>query len=461
MAKVLFTSLGVGPGYTDREELEKREYRIADYVFQNSSDVYTTPFIADALCRHLKIDKIFILGTNKSMWEDVYRFFSRADEDDEKLETYMQIAEKIGEQGAPSTLVEADLHILNEVFDHYLQEIHPGATGGSICKVIQYGKNEKEIQENFQIFMSLQEELQPGDEIYLDITHSFRSIPLFMYLMIDFIQTLRQKENIKVSGIYYGMFEAKDTVTGHVPVVDLSPLFELTRWTKGIYEFTNYGNVELLVQLLDDQELKTTLKNVSNLANLNFIKELRTQVDRLRGLLRDYETTPSSLFYYVKPQIMDFVEFFKGIESDAKFQFRLAEWFYENGRYANSLICLTESMVTQIAYLYRKAGTNIDYKKYNERKTLEKRLLEEEMIYCHDEDYQKAGNLFLEIKKIRHNAAHAGFLTNVDSQKVIRDLNRYLKQVNCLFFSQEMEKKLSLLPKLFPFDSLKHKGNSN
>src|SRR5690606_110526 len=103
----------------------------------------------------------------------------------------------------------------------------------------------------------------------------------------------------------------------------------------------------------------------------------------------------------------------------------------------------------------------MDYKKYNDRKALEKSLVEQEIIYCHDEDYQKAGNLFSEIKKFRHNAAHAGFLTNVDSQKVIRDLNSYLKQVDSLFFSQEMEKKLSLLPELFPFESLKQKGNSN
>ncbi|HLT55475.1 MAG TPA: hypothetical protein VK057_05155, partial [Bacillota bacterium] len=62
MARVLITSLGVGPGYADKEELRKREYKKADYVFQNSSQVYTTPFIADALSKHLQVDKIFMLG---------------------------------------------------------------------------------------------------------------------------------------------------------------------------------------------------------------------------------------------------------------------------------------------------------------------------------------------------------------------------------------------------------------
>ena len=447
MARVLITSLGVGPGYADKEELRKREYKKADYVFQNSSQVYTTPFIADALSKHLQVDKIFMLGTNKSMWEDAYRYFSRADQDEEKQNIYFHIAEKIGEKETASILAEEDLQILNIALDQYLQEANPTASGGSLCKIIQYGKNDREILENFKIFMDLQKKIQEGDEIYLDITHSFRSIPLFMYLMIDFIQTLRKKDHIRVSGIYYGMFEAKDKTTGYVPVVDLSPLFELTQWTKGIYEFTNYGNVDLLVQLLDDGKIKDTMKNISDLANLNFIKEMRSQIDQLSALLEteDEDKKQSVMFTYVKPKIKEFADFFKGIDSDAKFQFRLAEWYFQNGRYANCLICLTESMITQVIYIANKMGAKFDYRKPGHRRIFTEILLDEIMKRMVDPDFQKIGELFFEIKRVRNDAAHAGFLENHRYQDVLEKLNGFVRKINHLFFSPEMEKKLRIL----------------
>lgn len=448
MAKVLITVLGKGPKKDDRD------YIPAKYYFHEEEKVYETSLFATALSQYLQVDKIFMIGTVKSMWEEAYRYFSRADGNPEKENIWLDLARKIGEQDEPSILVDDDLTVINQAIDEYLQTSHANASGGSICKLIQYGRNHEEIMENFKIFMDFQKEIQPGDEIYLDITHGFRSIPLFMYLMIDLIQTLRKEDSIQVSGIYYGMLDAIDPIHGYAPVVDLKPFFELTQWTKGIYEFTNYGNVDLLVELLDDVDLKETLKNISDLANLNFIKELRSQVDRLRGLLNKTQTAQPIMFDHVKPKIVNFVEFFKGIDSDAKFQFRLAEWFYQHGRYANCLICLTESMVTQIAYIYIKSGEKINYKFYTDRKTLEKELLEKVMLTDNDRDFQDAGKLFSYIKDIRNNAAHAGFLDNIDNQKIISELGRNIKEIYHLYFSPEMEKKLRLLPKKYPFDTL-------
>ena len=311
MARVLITSLGAGYQKNSELKIDKRKYEPAKYRFEHGPAVYETSFFAAALSQYLSVDKIFMVGTKKSMWEEAYRYFSRADGDPAKEKIWFQLAYKIGERDTPSTLMAEDLSAVNKAIDDYLHDVNPKASGGSLCKLIQYGKNNEEIQDNFQIFMDLQKEIQPGDEIYLDITHGFRSIPLFMYLMIDFIQTLRKHDNIRVSGIYYGMLEAKDQKTGQVPVVDLNPLFELTQWTKGIYEFTNYGNVDLLVQLLEDHNIQDTLKNISDLANLNFIKELRAQVDRLRGLLSKPETNQSILFSYVKPKSWSLLIFSK------------------------------------------------------------------------------------------------------------------------------------------------------
>lgn len=445
LAKVLITSIGTGI------DLKARNYKNIKYSFQDSQTVYETPLIADALSQHLKVDKIFMIGTNKSMWEEVYNYFSHPNQISVKEDPAVTIYEKIGEENEQSALKEEDLTQVRKALDDYLQRINPEASGGSLCKLIFYGKNNYEIINNFNIIMDLQNEIHPGDKIYLDITHAFRSIPLFLYLMIDFIQTLRKEDAIHLSGIFYGMVdEGKKSAS----IVDLNPLFQITQWTKGIYEFTNYGNVDLMVQLLEDGPLKDSMKKISDLSNLNFIKELQKQVDRLRSLIEDYNQFPSEVFLHVKPKIKEFADFFKGMDSDAKFQYRLAEWYFQHSRFANGFICLTEAIVTQIAYQYKKLGTKINYKSYEQRKKIEKILLEKRMRFHPDPDFQVAGNLFYEIKKIRNNAAHAGYFHNLDYNLILEKTRDYLKQTRHYFFNKSMEKKLLAFLEENPFEEL-------
>jgi len=445
LAKVLITVLGTG------NRTDNRTYLPGKYSLQDSDKVYETSFIASALSNHLKVDKVFMIGTDKSMWEEVYRYFSDAESSLEKIGIWEKLSNKVGERGQPSTLIEEDLINVRSAIDTYLKKINPKATGGSICKLIKFGKNNQEIFENLSIIMDLQKEIQPGDEIYLDITHGFRSIPLFMYLMIDFIQTLRKEESIQLSGIFYGMFEAQDPETSIAPVVDLNPLFQITQWTKGIYEFTNYGNVDLMVKLLKDSKLKDTMKDISDLTSLIFIKNLRSQLDRLKELIDD--EVPSPLFPYVKPKIQEFADFFKGVGSGAKFQFRLAEWYFQHGRYANGFICLAESIVTQIAYLYKKSGANIDYSKSIDRSIISNIIIKDRMKNSNDAEFLKASMLYEKIKKIRNNSAHAGFLESEDYKEIFKNTGNYLNNAQKLFFDNE--KKLEDFLHHHPFEELK------
>ena len=71
---------------------------------------------------------------------------------------------------------EHDLEQVNESIDGYLKYLRESASGGSRCFILDYGTNEKSCG---AILMSYadNENLRENDEIYLDITHAFRSIP--------------------------------------------------------------------------------------------------------------------------------------------------------------------------------------------------------------------------------------------------------------------------------------------
>jgi len=76
VAKILISPLGTGPA--ENNDISKREYTEAEYKFQDSGKTYKTSFIAAALSDHLQVDKLYLIGTSKSMWEEVYRYFSTA-----------------------------------------------------------------------------------------------------------------------------------------------------------------------------------------------------------------------------------------------------------------------------------------------------------------------------------------------------------------------------------------------
>jgi len=67
MSKVLISFLGTGPSSASQSF---REYRTAEYVFENPEFRKATSFITAAIAVYCGCDKIIVLGTTKSMWEE-------------------------------------------------------------------------------------------------------------------------------------------------------------------------------------------------------------------------------------------------------------------------------------------------------------------------------------------------------------------------------------------------------
>ena len=100
--------------------------------------------------------------------------------------------------------------------------------------LIPEGKTEDEIWEIFDIIIN---EIEDGDEIIFDITHSFRSLPMLALVILNYIEVLK---NIELLGIYYGAYEAKDS-NNIAPIFDLTPLNEILEWSQAVNVFLKYG----------------------------------------------------------------------------------------------------------------------------------------------------------------------------------------------------------------------------
>lgn len=381
MAKVLISALGANA---------KREYRKANYLIEDKT--YEEPFIGVALTKHYKIDRNIIIGTSKSLWEEYYKVYAEYLNKEYDEDLYLHLAEKIEE----NSISEEDLTILNK----NLNKTHYGV-------LIKDGMNNNELMNNFEILMKITEKLDSGDELFIDITHSFRSISLYMFIIMNYLQNVTDKD-IKIKGISYGMLGGE--IDGKTPVVDLNILYEAIEWIKAASEFKKFANSHSLTNLIEDSTVKTKLQNFTNAINLSYVVELKNQIKQLEKIQNISKEMEGFAKYIIPTVVKDFVDRFKNYvkqEREYIFQFEVAKYFYEKEMYSNAYLVLHESIIT-----YLIENSEDISKKYNDKETRDKvkdiiRTSFKFPDLKKDADFKELVNAYNGITDIRNSIAHA------------------------------------------------------
>lgn len=145
------------------------------------------------------------------------------------------------------------------------------------------GKNEKEM---WNIFEVLYNTLQENDELYIDLTHSFRYLPMLVLVMCNFASFLK---HIHVSSVTYGYFENNYELK---PIIELSSLFSLQEWTFAGASLKSMGKMTQLTQSIkqEQQYIPTNSRKERNINEditllNNHINEFEAQLNTCRGKL--------------------------------------------------------------------------------------------------------------------------------------------------------------------------------
>ena len=336
MSRVLVSFLG-----TARQEIKEngyRQYSKAKYTFSNG-EVFECSFVALALKQHFNIDRLILIGTPKSMWEEVYLTFSKNALDD----VYTELGE-FCENANHKTLIEN--------FPHK-EEVEQALGYGSKIILVKYGLDASEMEENSRKILSLEQYLNPGDELFVDITHSFRSLPLLLMNSLIFLQHICQK-NVSIKSISYGMLDITREL-GYTKVVELDSILHLNDWISGASEFIGSGNAYKIADLLEanpnstdaDRVSANTLRNFSNVLNFNYIAEIQNQINSIKRLKFNEMSVQGCLL--IEPVVRAFLEKFNGCKRLSQYQFCLADYQFKFKHYASAALCLTESIVSFVA----------------------------------------------------------------------------------------------------------------
>lgn len=132
------------------------------------------------------------------------------------------------------------------------------------------GRTKAELWEIFEKILS---SVDKDDEIWLDVTHGFRFIPMLVLVAVPY---LRLVKNAEIQSITYGAGVVENG-DGSVPILVLTDFVNLMDWTNAASNFVRFGRFDDCEKLIKS-------------ANQNILKETKgkdKEADTCRGLAID------------------------------------------------------------------------------------------------------------------------------------------------------------------------------
>lgn len=114
-----------------------------------------------------------------------------------------------------------------------------------VVRDIPEGKNEAEM---WAIFQKVYGQIHDDDELYIDLTHAFRYLPMLVLVLSNYAKFLK---HVTVKYISYGNYEARDMskIPNRAPVINLLSLSYLQDWTSAATEYLKHGYAEPLKEM--------------------------------------------------------------------------------------------------------------------------------------------------------------------------------------------------------------------
>lgn len=319
-------------------------------------------------------------------------------------------------------------------------------------KEVPDGNNEEEI---WEIFERTFEKIQDEDELYFDLTHGYRYLPMLILVLGNYSKFLKK---VTIKSITYGNFEISERGTKPGLIVDLLPLSALQDWTYAAGQYLDSGNVEKLTELSNKEikpilaktkgsdesarKLKTFINSLNSVIaerqtcrGINIVES--TNIRTLKENVADIETTFISplnpIFQKIKASLVSF-----DAKENVKNGLASAIWCFNNGLLQQSATILQEFVVSFFCLRHDIAIVDETKRKLiNSAFAIKFKHLDEEQWDVNEEQKIKIKaillddlfnnveliNLFNNLTEVRNDLNHSGMRSkrNPQSAKSIKD----------------------------------------
>ena len=429
--KLLLLSLGTGNRTDNRDGESSIPYKTAVYRYGDNESI-KSPFVAEPIIKEADPDEVVIIGTVKSAWGAFYYTYHK-----KESENFIRIWDELEDKelklnkDSSDTEIDAFQTRLNEIFSREL-DIHNNPKV-QVC-LIKYGLNDEELRYNYtKIKDCLTNTINGIDksnplDVSFDITHSFRSLPLYNLAIIEYCRLIFLERDIKIGHVFYGNLDVSRENNGIAQIVDLREIVGLLTTSRGISEFIDTGNANtLLKEYKGSDEFFNLLNDFNGAIHMNARAKMLTA---LRGMLDysvpnentpllDAEKTVQEILKKSIPQsdLAGMSPREKQVEI-SKFQINLSKWLLENGQVGLASAIAKEALRSYLVSVYEEDVSK--YEKVNVRVNTESRFESvAERLEETDSVFRDYNSIEPQARIIRNVYAHN--LESADGQEITEE----------------------------------------
>ncbi len=307
-------------------------YRTATYRFDEGF-VRTVPFFGLALTEYLQPDRLVLVGTAGSMW-DV--FFDRE-----------------GAEGDTIALIEA---VEQNRVDRALLDKHAARLERELgipvqCILIPFARN---TAEQIEVLSLLAEQVTAGENLCLDVTHSFRHLPMLALVAARYLSHVA---TVSVSELYYGALEMTPQ-GGETPVLRLSGLLQMLDWVEALATYDKDGDYSVFAPLLQVDGMEATRAGL--LEKAAFFERTSNPVkarEALSSVFPSIEQHRGGLSDLFRDELVKRVNWFRDPER-YQWEASLARASLARGDYLRAATFMFESVTTREAIVQKLGDPN-------------------------------------------------------------------------------------------------------
>ena len=253
-----------------------------------------------------------------------------------------------------------------------LSQLEKTLCGKFRSKDIPNGNSTAEL---WEIFKACEEVVDPGDEIILDITHAFRSIPLLVFIAASY---LRQVKQVELKHIIYGAFDPDNPDSSDI--FDLTPFVDLLNWTNAVNVFQLTGDARPIANLDIHPSIKDALTKLSESLLTNRTIEVQEAAFAFNGLFSSSSipklVTASSVGSQAPFQMLidQLRENYSGMavnnprnnpKQSIKKQYEQIKWYIDNQHYLQAITLIREWLISWCYLDWRGGGGGSDWLRWH------------------------------------------------------------------------------------------------
>ena len=329
MSHALMTFLG-------RTERDVGGYPKAHYRFPDDSE-HVAAFVGFPLAEWLEVDRLIILGTAGSMWDELLEAdLSLAGYDDERLALVDAVDQECVEQPL-------------------LDQLAP-ALGASLGRAVQLRLIPAALAEEEQVtLLSVVADATQGVEaLSIDVTHGYRHLPMLALTAALYLRGLRP--GLQLRGLWYAAYAPN---TGRAQLSNLAGLLQINEWIDAWQRLDWLGDYGAISPLMEphDEELADGLRRAAFLENTHQGQHARTLLRATRQRLEQRPLTGAGALYQPELEVRT-----RWVESQRLYQRQRdhARAALERDDFLRSSLYGFEAFITKLAQREAPAGQEND-----------------------------------------------------------------------------------------------------